>query len=108
MVSLNRVIIAGTLIKDIESGEDSNGKSYAILRIAIRNEPSASHVTTLEVIAKGTLAENCKKYLGKGSNIMAEGRLTSARVNIEGQSIDLVKMLACSITFVENNKGGKE
>lgn len=107
MVSLNRVIVAGALIKDIESGKDSNGKSYAILTIAIRNEPEANHVTRLEILAKGSLAENCKKYLTKGSNIMAEGRISSNRMTIKGQSVDMVKVIASTITFVEYNKGKK-
>lgn len=108
MVSLNRVIIAGSLVKEVESGKDSNGKSYAILTIAIRNEPSESHVTALEILAKGILAENCKKYLVKGSNIMAEGRISSNRMTIKGQSVDMVKVIASTITFVEYNKGGKK
>ena len=99
MISLNRAIVAGKLVKGVEAGKESNGKSYAILEIAVE-EPMESHVTRLQVLVKGSLAENCKKYLGKGENIMAEGRITSDRMDINGQSVDMVKVLASSVVFV--------
>lgn len=87
------------LVKDVEAGKESNGRSYAILEIAV-GEPMENHVTKLEIVVKGMLAENCIKYLKKGSNVMAEGRITSDRMNINGQSIDMVKVLASSVVFV--------
>ena len=81
MASLNRVLLIGNLTRDIELRYTPKGSAVADMSIAVnrkwKDEGGAVHeeVTFVEIALWGKTAENCAKYLKKGSPAFVEGRL---------------------------------
>ena len=81
MTSLNKVLLIGNLTRDIELRYTPKGSAVADMSIAVnrkwKDEGGAVHeeVTFVEIALWGKTAENCAKYLKKGSPAFVEGRL---------------------------------
>ena len=81
MRGFNRVIIAGNLTRDPEVRATINKRSYARFGVAInskwRNQNGEIQERTeyINIIVWGPVADNCGKYLKKGSPVLIEGRL---------------------------------
>ena len=84
MRGYNRVIIAGNLTKDPEIRATINKKTYARFGVAInskwRNQNGELQERTefVNVVVWSPLADNCGKYLKKGSAVLVEGRLQTS------------------------------
>ena len=81
MTDLNKILITGTICQDIELRFLPTGTKTANLRIAIhrkyRNKAKELKEETefMTAIVWEVLAENCAKYLKKGSRVFVEGRI---------------------------------
>lgn len=81
MRGYNRAIIAGNLTRDPELRYTVNKRAYARMGVAVnyryKNASGEYQEGTdyINVIAWGTLAETCGKYLKKGSPVLFEGRI---------------------------------
>lgn len=80
MSTVNRVTLVGNLGKDPEKFEFTRNGSLnlgVVLNLATRDKRSQSSETTWHtVMAFGVLAEQCLKYLTKGTLIYVEGTLS--------------------------------
>lgn len=82
MVSLNKVILAGNLVKDPELTMTPNGSSKAKFPIAVnrrwrdKSGEMKSEAGFFNVVVWSGTAENCAKYLTKGRPVLVEGRLS--------------------------------
>lgn len=76
MASMNTVLVMGNLTREVELRYTQQGKPVAEISIAI-NRKTGEHedVCYLKVVAWGKTAENCQRYLGKGSCVFVEGYL---------------------------------
>lgn len=81
MRSVNKVILMGNLVADPEVRSTKSGKNVANFAIATNNvwhNDDGERQTTADfhrVIAWQGLAEQCEKYLSKGSPVYIEGRI---------------------------------
>lgn len=82
MASLNRVLLIGNLTKDPEVKYRPDGTAVTDLRLAVnetfRNRQTGESVEKtcfVDVVVWARQAENCGKYLSKGSPILVEGGL---------------------------------
>ena len=73
-MSINKVIIIGNLSKDVETRETTNGKMVATLSVAV-NRTYSEGADYFNCIVWDKRAENCAKYLKKGSKVAIEGTL---------------------------------
>lgn len=78
--SLNSVIIAGNVTRDIELRHTASGTAVCDLGLAInerrkQGDEWIDDVTFVDVIAWGRTAEVCAEYLEKGSPVLIQGRL---------------------------------
>lgn len=75
MASLNKVLLMGNACKDIELRYTGNGTAVAEFSIAV-NEKYGDKETTvfINVTVWKKQAENCQKYLQKGSSVLIEGK----------------------------------
>ena len=71
---MNRVFIIGNLSKDVETRETTNGKMAATLSLAV-NRTYSEGADYFNCIVWDKRAENCAKYLKKGSKVAIEGTL---------------------------------
>ena len=69
---MNKIIITGNLTKDVETRETTNGKQVATLSVAV-SRPFSEETDFFNCIVWDKRAENCAKYLKKGSKVLIDG-----------------------------------
>ena len=105
MASVNKVIIVGNLGKDPELKTTTSGTSVCNLSIATAYKPKEGEEKTEwhRVTVWGKTAENCAKYLKKGSSAYFEGRLETRKYEKDGQERYSTEIVADMVQFL----GGK-
>ena len=80
MKDLNNVVIVGRLVREVEVKYSQSG--VAIIRLSIANNDTVKkgneyvdECSFFDAVVFGNQAENCSKYLKKGSQVAIEGRL---------------------------------
>jgi len=104
-MSLNSVNMMGNLTRDPELKYTNSGKSVcnmsiAINRIYTKNGEKVTEVSYFDIEVWGVIAENCAKYLTKGSGIIVEGRLKQDRWEKDGKMQSRVRIAANSVHFM--------
>jgi len=108
-MSLNSVNIMGNLTRDPEMRYTPAGKgvctmSIANNRIYTKNGERVTEVSYFDVDVWGVIAENCVKYLKKGSGIIVEGRLRQDRWEKDGKTQSRVRITANNIHFMPKKR----
>ena len=84
MRGFNRAIIAGNLTRDPDVRYTVNKRCYARFGVAVNyrfknaNGEYQDGVDYINVVVWGPMAENCGKYLKKGSGVLVEGRIRTS------------------------------
>ncbi|MEI8012410.1 MAG: single-stranded DNA-binding protein [Candidatus Omnitrophota bacterium] len=111
-MSLNSVNIMGNLTRDPELKNTPSGKTVCTLSIAnnriySKNNERVTEVSYFDIEVWGPMAENCGKYLKKGSGIIVEGRLKQDRWEKDGKTQSRVRISANNIHFMpkKNDEG---
>ncbi|MBI3601512.1 MAG: single-stranded DNA-binding protein [Candidatus Omnitrophica bacterium] len=108
-MSLNTVNIMGNLTRKPEIKQTPSGKAVCSLSLAnnrtyLKNDEKVNEVSYFDVEAWGTPAENCSKYLAKGSGIVVQGRLVQDRWEKDGKTHSRVKIVASAIHFLPKKR----
>ena len=116
MASFNRVVIMGNLGQDPELRYTQNQNAVTTLNIATTEysrTPEGERTSTTEwhrVVVWGKNAENCSKYLRKGSSVYIEGKLqTRSWEDKQGQkryTTEIVAQITQFLSRREDNAGG--
>ena len=109
-MSLNSVNMMGNLTRDPEMKYLPSGKAVCSLSIAnnrvyTKNNEKVTEVSYFDVEVWGAAAENCAKYLLKGSGIIVEGRLRQDRWEKEGKTQSRVRISANAVHFLPKKQG---
>jgi single-strand DNA-binding protein len=111
MSSLNKVMIIGNLGNNPEMRKTSNGTSVATLSIATNRRYKGKDGNWTDdtqwhrIVVWAKQAENCKKYLSKGSQVYVEGRLQTRQwEDKDGNKRFTTEVVADSVQFL--GKGG--
>ena len=104
-MSLNSVNIMGNLTRDPELKSIPSGKAVCSLSIAnnrvyTKNSEKVTEVSYFDVEVWGVVAENCAKYLKKGSGVIVEGRLRQDRWEKDGKTQSRVRISAENVHFM--------
>lgn len=104
-MNLNSVNIGGNLTRDPELKYTSAGRAVCNLSIAnnrvyTANGEKVTEVSYFDVEVWAAVAENCAKYLTKGSGIVVEGRLKQDRWEKDGKTQSRVRVVANNIHFM--------
>lgn len=76
MSGFNKVIIMGNLTREVDLRYTQTGKAVAEMNVAVnRKNGDRDEVCFLKVVVWGNFADNCSRYLSKGSRVMVEGYL---------------------------------
>jgi single-strand DNA-binding protein len=87
MVAFNNVILGGNLASDIELRHLPSGMAVADLRLAVsekfknRQGELVEKPVFVDVVVWDRQAENCAKYLSKGSPVLAHLYLFGAEID---------------------------
>ena len=111
-ISFNKVIIAGNLVRDPELKYTNGGKAVVNFTLAVNNYFS-KEASFFNVTAWDKIAENCNKYLKKGSSTLVDGYLVSnSYTDKNGDKKTTVKINAQSVQFLDShntaNHGDKQ
>ena len=112
MAGLNKVLLIGNLGRDVELKYSQNGTAVGRMAVATsdswtdaqgqKQEKTEWHNVT--VFQK--LAENCEKYLKKGSKVYVEGKLQTDSYDKEGQTHYSTKIIANVVQFLDSKEAG--
>ena len=110
-MSLNSVNMMGNLTRDPEMKYTPSGKavctfSIANNRVYTKNAEKVTEVSYFDVDVWGQAAENCSKYLTKGSGIIVEGRLRQDRWEKDGKTQSRIRITANAVHFLPKKQGG--
>ena len=106
---INNVVLVGRLGNDPELKYTPSGTGVTNFRLAVnrppqRDAPAGEERTDwLDIVAWGTVAENCAQYLDKGALVGVEGRVQSRSWGTQdGQRRSAVEINARSVQFLES------
>ncbi|MCR3920937.1 MAG: single-stranded DNA-binding protein [Firmicutes bacterium] len=104
---LNRIVLIGRLTRDPELRYTSaNGVPVASFTLAVNRRFSQGEkreADFIPIVTWRNQAENCAKYLGKGSLVAVEGRLqVRSYEDKEGQRRVASEVVADSVQFLES------
>lgn len=96
---MNKYIGCGNLVRNPESRQTSTGKAVCNFTIAINGYNDT--VDFIPVVVWGTQAENCAKYLTKGSKVAVVGELKSRSYeDKDGNKRSVLEVVASEVEFL--------
>lgn len=110
---MNKIILIGNLTKDPELTTTNSGVSISRFTLAVQrkfqNADGERDVDFINVVVWRTQAENCHKYLKKGSKCAVVGRLqiTSYETS-DGSKRYATDVVAEEIEFLSTNKNNED
>lgn len=72
---MNKVILKGRLAKDVELRRTPTDKAVATVSIAVDRWGKDKQADFIPLVVWGTRAESFAKYLGKGKEVLVEGKI---------------------------------
>lgn len=105
----NNVVLVGRLVRNVELRQTSTGKEMTYFTLAVnrnfKNEQGVQSADFIGCVAFGKTAENMARFLGKGSLIAVEGRISTRNFQgNDGKTVYVTEVVASSITFLESKK----
>lgn len=97
---MNKFLCTGNLSKDVEKRETQNGKAVANFSIAVAKF-GGEGVDFFNVTVWGNQAENCAKYLKKGSKVGIVGSLQNRSYEAnDGTKRTITEIVAEQVEFL--------
>ena len=102
---MNKVILIGRLTKDPELKTTSNGLSTVTFSLAVQrpftNQNGEREADFINCVAWRKQAENIAKYCNKGSQVAAEGRISTRSYDAQDGTKRYVTEVVCdNVTFL--------
>lgn len=103
---MNRAIIVGRLGKDPEL-KDIKGTSLCSFSVATsekwkdKNGQAQERTEWHNIKVFGPMADNCHKYLKKGSQVLVEGKIQTRSYEKDGDKKYITEILASSVQFLD-------
>ena len=108
VLMLNRIVLIGRLTKDPELRYTAGqGVAVAGFTLAVNRRFQKEEADFVPIVVWRQQAENCAKYLGKGSQVAIEGRLQiRSYEDREGKRRTIAEVVADSVQFLDTRNGG--
>ena len=97
---MNNIALVGRLTKDIELKYTTGTEPRAVARFNVAIRRDEDHTDFIPCIAFGKMAENCEKFLKKGSQVGIVGRLQSGSYEKEGKKIYTLDVVCNQVEFL--------
>lgn len=109
---LNRAILIGRLVKDIELKYTLNGIATVRFTVAVnrgyKNDKGKYDADFITVVVWNKLAEHCSKYIGKGSLVAVVGEIRTGSYEKNGVKHYTTDVYANEVVFLDSKKKGNE
>lgn len=104
---MNTVILCGRLTADPKSGTTQSGKTYCNFSLAVNKAYSQDKgADFIDIVAWNATAQNCAKYLTKGSQVLINGSFTTETYEKNGITTKRTKVLANHVEFLSRPNNG--
>lgn len=102
---MNQIMLIGNLATDVKYTQRDGSNNSAWFRIAVNRGYGEKRITDyIPVTAWGRTADNCAKYISKGSKVAVVGRITNRQTDAQdGRRNDNIQVSAFEVEFL----GGK-
>lgn len=109
---MNKIILIGNLTRDPETSTLNNGTTTCKFSLAVKrdfkNENGENETDFFNVTIFGKFAENCGKYLKKGSKCAVVGRLQNNSYEKDGVKRYVTQIIANEVEFLSSNNSGDQ
>lgn len=106
---MNKCFLVGNLTRDPELSTVGNGISVCKFSIAINrtfaNANGEKEVDYLNIVTWRGQAENCGKYLTKGSKVAVCGNIQTRTYEVDGQKRYATDIVADEVEFLSSRSG---
>lgn len=102
---MNKVIIIGNLTKEPNVSYTTSNDPLCVCKMTVAvNEGYGDKKQTayIPVTVFGKVAENCERFLSKGSKICVQGRIQTGSYEKNGQKVYTTDVIAENIEFLSN------
>lgn len=106
---MNRVILMGRLARDPVVRTTQSGRQVARMTIAVdrpRAKDGTRNADFIGLVAWEKTAEFAQKYLGKGKQILIEGRIQTGSYEKDGQKRYTTDVICDRIEFADSKSNG--
>ena len=103
---LNKVILIGRLVKEIELRETNSGIPYTYVTLAVGRPGQNDQTDFIDCVAWRSTAEILKKFTNKGSLIAVEGRIEVYSTESNGNYDKRVNVNIRTVTLLDSKKTG--
>ena len=99
---MNQVVLIGRLCADPELRYTNNGTAVANFTLAVdRRFSKEKQADFINIVAWKAQAENCAKYIAKGSQVAVEGRIQTRKYqDRDGNNRTAFEVVANSVQFL--------
>lgn len=101
---MNKIILIGNLTRNPECQTTSNGINVCKFALAVarkfKNMNGEREVDYINIVAWRGLADNCEKYLSKGSKCCVSGSLQTRSYDKDGEKRYISEVIAEDVTFL--------
>lgn len=110
---MNKTILIGRNVKEIELRTTTSGSSVTAFTIAVnrdfKNANGETEADFINCVAYGKTAEILSKYVKKGDRLAVEGRIQVRNYdNQEGKKVYVTEVIVQNIEFLETKSNKKE
>lgn len=97
---MNSVTITGRLTKNIELKYTNTQMAVARFTIACDRQTKEKGTDFIPIVVFGKQAENCDRYIGKGSMVGIEGRIQTGSYEKDGRKVYTTDVIANRVEFL--------
>ena len=108
---MNVVVLTGRLTKDVELSYTTTGTAKAIFTLAVDRIKKTEDQTAdfIRITVWSAQAENCNRYLHKGSKCAVHGRIqTGSYKDRNGQTVWTTDVIAERVEFLDSKSENRE
>lgn len=106
---MNKWIGIGRLTRAPELRRTQSGKAVTTFSLAIDDGYGEKKTTDfIDIVVWEGLAENCAKYLTKGSKVAVEGKIKKRSYDKDGHTVWVTEIRAQGVEFLETKKAGQQ
>lgn len=109
-IEINTIVIGGNLARDVVQKQIPSGRTVCEFVVAsnhtyLSNGEKKQEVSFVDIEVWGPVAENCAKYLKKGSPVVVAGRLKQERwESPSGEKRSRFKVVAATVQFLPSRQ----
>jgi single-strand DNA-binding protein len=111
---MNRIILIGRLVRDVEKKTTATGKTFATITVAVRKKvkptnPDEKDSDFFNCKVWGQSADYAAGYLAKGSLVSLEGRMESRKyTDKEGQNREVWEVAVDQVNGLDKKPSGNQ